>query len=308
MARPERFIFESRFFLKYEQSRLATFLDWPRSYLLDPKELAASGFYYFKKSDRCACIFCGKLIGAWEVGDTAASEHQRHSPQCEFVRGLPVGNVPIAHSDILDKIYLEGEDSPIYNFAYEASCQFFFVSSEYENFQCRVESFYKHGWPDKVRIRPEELAEAGFFYHKSAISDHAACFDCGYGLRNWNESHDPWTEHARYYPNCGYVLKVKGRDFIEKVRAERGGEFIPLKKSSGVFKKLTEKQLDALMESDEIRFVRKKIGIAGDALLRDILRKRIESRGLPFDNCDEIWTQIPKFLVNPPKIKRRISQ
>ena len=306
MARPERF--KSNLFLNYERSRLETFRDWPRSYLLDPKELAANGFYYFKKFDHCACVFCGKIIGAWEKGDTAVGEHERHSPECEFVRGLPVGNVPIAHSDILDRIYLEGEDSPVYNFAYEECCEYFAIVPAYANVQDRVFSFYKYLWPDKVGVRPETLAEAGFYYHKPGISDHATCFHCGNGLRNWNASHDPWTEHARYYPNCGYVLKVKGREFIEKARVEGGEDFLPLKPSSGVFNKLTEEQLDGLMESDEIRFVRNEIGIAGDAFLRDILRKRIESRGLPFENCDEIWTQIPKFLVHPVKRKRHRSQ
>ena len=44
------------------------------------------------------------------------------------------------------------------------------------------------------------------------------CYHCGQGLRNWEETDDPWVEHARWYPDCDYVLVTRGIDFIDTVR------------------------------------------------------------------------------------------
>lgn len=303
MDRLQKFSQKFKLFLRYEKSRLNTFRGWPRSYLIDPKDLAENGFHYAKKWDHCVCVFCDCVISAWEEEDTPAGEHRRHSPNCHFVKGLPVGNVPLRHSDILDQIYLEGEESPIYNFSHESRYEHFVVVPAYKNLDNRIFSFYKRQWPEKVGVEPERLAEAGFFYYPG-YGDHAMCFHCGNGLRNWNASHDPWEEHARHYPHCGYVLRVKGRDFVDRVRAAKS-EFSPLKPSSGVFRTLTEEQLDVLMESAEIRTVEKEVGIVGRGVLRDILRKRLESYGVPFDNCDQIRNELPRFMLKNVQQKIR---
>lgn len=52
----------------------------------------------------------------------------------------------------------------------------------------------------------------------TGLSDHVRCFHCGNGLRNWEKDDIPWNEHARWYPECSYVLLKKGQDFIDKVR------------------------------------------------------------------------------------------
>ncbi|XP_042873338.1 baculoviral IAP repeat-containing protein 3-like [Penaeus japonicus] len=88
--------------LRFEKERLDTFIDWPIKWL-DPSELASDGFYYLRTADHCACVFCRGIVGAWEVGDTPRGEHQRHFPHCPFIRGQPVGNVSIHHSDILEQ-------------------------------------------------------------------------------------------------------------------------------------------------------------------------------------------------------------
>ena len=97
--------------LKYERERLQTFIEWPNPWLF-PEDLAASGFYYLRYLDHCACVFCRVIIGKWEQEDTAMGEHKRHAPHCSFVRGQPVGNVPLRHSEILDKLPLDGEEPP----------------------------------------------------------------------------------------------------------------------------------------------------------------------------------------------------
>ena len=56
------------------------------------------------------------------------------------------------------------------------------------------------------------------FFLWTGLSDHVRCFHCGNGLRNWEKDDDPWEEHARWYPECNYVLLKKGQEFIDKVR------------------------------------------------------------------------------------------
>ncbi|XP_013419082.1 baculoviral IAP repeat-containing protein 3-like, partial [Lingula anatina] len=63
---------------------------------------------------------------------------------------------------------------------------------------------------------PVNLAKAGFFY--AGISDNVKCFYCDGGLRNWEPQDDPWTEHARWFPFCDFVLQRKGEEFIRHVQ------------------------------------------------------------------------------------------
>lgn len=40
------------------------------------------------------------------------------------------------------------------------------------------------------------------------------CFHCGQGLRDWKVHDQPWKEHARWSPTCGFVLLSKGGEFV----------------------------------------------------------------------------------------------
>ncbi|XP_071160652.1 baculoviral IAP repeat-containing protein 7-like [Mytilus edulis] len=78
----------------------------------------------------------------------------------------------------------------------------------------RLSSF--DNWPLYLTQTPEELINAGFFY--TGIEDHCRCFFCGGGLRRWEEGDLPWTEHARWYPKCPFVIQCKGEKFIGAVQ------------------------------------------------------------------------------------------
>lgn len=47
------------------------------------------------------------------------------------------------------------------------------------------------------------------------ISDFVKCFYCNGGLSNWEQGDDPWLEHKKYFPECGFVLFNKSVDSIE---------------------------------------------------------------------------------------------
>ena len=97
--------------LKYEKERLHTFIEWPIHWI-SPEQLAADGFYYLREHDNCACIFCNGIVGGWEKEDTVRGEHKKHFPNCPFITGRAVGNLPLSHSAILDKLVLDREESP----------------------------------------------------------------------------------------------------------------------------------------------------------------------------------------------------
>lgn len=73
-------------------------------------------------------------------------------------------------------------------------------------------------WPGSHPISGRELAEAGFYY--TGHEDYVKCFECGLVLTNWREDDDPWIEHAYWMSVCDYVIRTKGREFVNDVHGE----------------------------------------------------------------------------------------
>lgn len=51
--------------------------------------MAEAGFYYCGASDdddSASCFVCGKVLDGWESTDEPWSEHQKHAPNCYFVK------------------------------------------------------------------------------------------------------------------------------------------------------------------------------------------------------------------------------
>uniref|UniRef100_A0A8C8U0E5 RING-type E3 ubiquitin transferase n=1 Tax=Peromyscus maniculatus bairdii TaxID=230844 RepID=A0A8C8U0E5_PERMB len=86
---------------------------------------------------------------------------------------------------------------------------------EMDSEDLRLASFYD--WPSTAGIQPEPLAAAGFFH--TGQQDKVRCFFCYGGLQSWEHGDDPWTEHARWFPRCRFLLQSKGRDFVERIQA-----------------------------------------------------------------------------------------
>ncbi|KAK7922535.1 hypothetical protein WMY93_009437 [Mugilogobius chulae] len=81
--------------MKSEATRLESYRKWPTSSHMRPCDLARAGLFYVGKNDHVQCFCCGGMMGAWEPGDTAWGEHEKHYSSCLFVLGHDVGNVPI---------------------------------------------------------------------------------------------------------------------------------------------------------------------------------------------------------------------
>ncbi|XP_052087302.1 uncharacterized protein LOC127724405 isoform X2 [Mytilus californianus] len=84
----------------------------------------------------------------------------------------------------------------------------------YESLQSRKDSYFD--WPAyRSFLHPYDLSECGLFF--THFEDCVRCFQCGIGLRNWEENDNPWVEHARWSRKCQYLIRRKGQGFIDSV-------------------------------------------------------------------------------------------
>jgi hypothetical protein len=90
---------------------------------------------------------------------------------------------------------------------------------------------WPHPWlaPEKVfraphpRVKPDErtnasqLAEAGFFFYPSQQDpDNVTCFLCSASMCGWEKGDDPFVEHLKLSPDCGWAI-------VASVEAKSGG-------------------------------------------------------------------------------------
>ncbi|AUR45139.1 inhibitor of apoptosis protein 3 [Spilosoma obliqua nucleopolyhedrosis virus] len=176
--------------MEFKSARLATYTNWPVSYL-EPERMAASGFYYLNRGDEVRCAFCKVEIMRWLEGDDPAVDHKRLAPQCPFINGA-----------VSDREENELLTQPVH--------------PKYATEVARLRTFAE--WPRGLKQQPDKLAEAGFYY--TGQGDKTKCFYCDGGLKDWEADDEPWKLHARWFDRCPYVLLVKGRDYVQKIVTE----------------------------------------------------------------------------------------
>ncbi|XP_043489030.1 death-associated inhibitor of apoptosis 2 isoform X2 [Polistes fuscatus] len=118
--------------------------------------------------------------------------------------------------------------------------------SSYTN---RLFSYF--GWPKGHLQTPQTLADAGFYYIK--YEDHVRCYYCDGGLHHWEDTDDPWVEHAKWFPRCGFVNLMKGQEFINQCIASRPSADRMIEGSSnhnqsGINKNETEENIVTITE------------------------------------------------------------
>ncbi|XP_069495171.1 inhibitor of apoptosis protein-like isoform X3 [Ambystoma mexicanum] len=171
--------------LSTEEARLSTYRTWPLPFL-SPTELAKAGFYYTGPGDRVTCFTCGGQLNNWEPKDNALSEHRRHFPSCPFLESQMTEQSRLNVSNVSMQTYA-----------------------------ARVKTFIS--WPSRIPVRPDQLANAGFYY--VGRNDDVKCFCCDGGLRCWESGDDPWIEHAKWFPRCEYLLMIKKQEFVNQIQA-----------------------------------------------------------------------------------------
>lgn len=173
--------------MKSERERLATFVNWPHSFI-SPRELAKYGFYYCGEKDRVKCPFCKGTVMEWQEGDIPLNEHRKHFPRCPFLVGYNVGNKPSdvdpirninsemghdvcgVHFRIFTQNINMNSGSKIHSLSTSGNAKCFTsgISSgpkntDYVTMSSRLKSF-EENWPKSSSVKPQQLAEAGFFH------------------------------------------------------------------------------------------------------------------------------------------------
>jgi baculoviral IAP repeat-containing protein 7/8 len=94
---------------------------------------------------------------------------------------------------------------------------------KYMDESARLDSFDL--WPTNKTQKPDALAKAGLFY--VGIKDCVKCYFCNGGLWNWYPGDDPWTEHKRRFPKCGFIqlkkhkIQLKKRNHLETIESPK---------------------------------------------------------------------------------------
>ncbi|XP_023598750.1 LOW QUALITY PROTEIN: baculoviral IAP repeat-containing protein 7 [Trichechus manatus latirostris] len=113
----------------------------------------------------------------------------------------------------------------------EATCRLGPDFSGMDSEELRLVSFH-HDWPLSSSVHPAQLTEASFFH--MSPQDKVRCFFCCGGLQSWERGDDPWTEHAKWFPRCEFLLQSKGTGFVRSVQDSYSyllGSWDPLEES-----------------------------------------------------------------------------
>ncbi|NWI56559.1 BIR7B protein, partial [Calyptomena viridis] len=196
--------------------RLRTFQQWPHTSPVSARDLVEAGFFYVGPRDEVQCFCCGGVLKDWRPGDCPIIEHLNFFPSCKYICGEDVGNQEmLSLQQIFDTVdgqflsLLQGivsEETALPN------------EPEYPEMvteEMRLSTF--QNWPQNSDLHPEQLARAGFFY--TGQGDVVRCFYCDGGVRSWSFGDDPWREHAKWYPECEFLLQSRGREFVSSVQA-----------------------------------------------------------------------------------------
>ncbi|XP_008578982.1 PREDICTED: baculoviral IAP repeat-containing protein 7 [Galeopterus variegatus] len=163
--------------------------------------------------DRAQCLRCGPELSCWAAGRGPTQEHHTPHTLCGHIVGPDTwGDRDHVDGQILGQLRLlaEDEEEEGVGAASHAGAAFPGMGSE----ELRLASFYD--WPPTTGVPPELLAAAGFFH--TGQQDKVRCFFCYGGLQSWERGDDPWTEHAKWFPRCQFLLQSKGRDFVHRVQ------------------------------------------------------------------------------------------
>uniref|UniRef100_A0A8C6ALK3 RING-type E3 ubiquitin transferase n=1 Tax=Monodon monoceros TaxID=40151 RepID=A0A8C6ALK3_MONMO len=168
--------------------------------------------------DGTKCWCCGLEPSRCAAGGRPAWGHHRpHSP-CGHLQGqrpdsaLSWGGQDHMDGQILGQLRPLADEEEEYGAGDAPSARPAFPGMGSE--ELRLASFCD--WPLSAVVPPELLAAAGFFH--TGQQDKVRCFFCYGGLQSWEQGDDPWTEHARWFPRCEFLLRTKGRDFVCRVQ------------------------------------------------------------------------------------------
>lgn len=185
--------------LDSEREPLRTFRKWTVAYI-DPVDLVTEGFCYTGYKDFVKCFKCSNVL----------AERIKSSSRCSFVENNYCQNCKLGpHND-------KTSSKPILVSTFENVKPFLGqIIPEYTNYESRLETYVNA--PSQFKQIKEKLIQAGLFYC-TKTNQLICCYCCG-GMKFIDTRYDIWDQHAYWYPDCFYVLIIKGAEFIQKVSA-----------------------------------------------------------------------------------------
>jgi len=226
-----------------ELYRITTFQQFPSHAPINPCNLANNGFFYTGYKDRVKCFDCAQTIENWEITDDPLSVTW-HQTDCQMISRHFTSNVPLTttiakqnnetkpHSrpnNLQDSLTTsvslpsssaqEKIDPP-----HPSTREIMFpcnnpVNPCMRNHQKRLDTFYERArnWPrHRLTATPADMANAGLYY--LGTQDRVKCFYCNGGLQNWDTHDEPWFEHAKWFPQCEFLLQQRGPEYVERVK------------------------------------------------------------------------------------------
>lgn len=167
----------------HEWARLQSFENFPKNAPVSAIRLSQSGFYYTGNGQEVECFICHLRNGSWSEDESVTQVHKRLSPECAYLKGEELLNIPInekEHTDSKDEqVGASGGNDDMLSGACAgnvsrtsdvfddetALLSFFIEESKYPSYvseEERLNSF--SGWPHSGSLAPEELADAGLYY------------------------------------------------------------------------------------------------------------------------------------------------
>ncbi|XP_075975315.1 death-associated inhibitor of apoptosis 2 [Anticarsia gemmatalis] len=227
---------------KSDALRLLSFANWDDT-SVSREALVSAGFYHAGEG-RLRCAWCGGELAPFSRFGSLGlplDVHRMYFPRCEHAASLeasqrstnispptsPTVNTPLVQtsqsSDNLTQSSGAEHNERVLNMG--GTWRALGVVSggarhpQYASLAARLATFER--WPADRHQEPRTLAEAGFYH--TGTDDQVRCFYCDGGLGKWEAGDTPWSEHAHWFPHCGYVLLVKGQEFVDTSRNRTSG-------------------------------------------------------------------------------------
>ncbi len=229
--------------MRRERERVRTFEHWPSGTshprTVDVHHLARSGFFHLGNLDRVQCFSCGGVLRNWNFGDNVMNEHRRHFPHCKMTNNTERTNVPLENplpQQVPPPVVIQEPPDPSesewIDLMHMFPCQHPDNPHMWHE-SVRVETFNQRWVAQNVRATPQQISAAGFFF--LGERDRVKCWYCNGGLQNWEYEDEPWTEHAKWFPTCEFLLQKKGPDFVHRMVSMFPNLLRPVLRSSAAF-------------------------------------------------------------------------
>lgn len=306
---------------KNDALRLLSFINWDDS-SVSRQSLVNAGFYHAGEG-RLRCAWCGGELSPHNhfTSATPLEVHRMYFSRCQHAASLEAaqqaqaGNISSTSSPALspsppnDTPRVESPSANLNNLPQSSGAahnervlsqggtwrNLGVVGGgarhpQYASLAARLASFER--WPADRQQAPRTLAEAGFFH--TGTDDQVRCFYCDGGLGKWEAGDTPWSEHAHWFPHCGYVLLVKGQEFVDTCRnrssVQRTVSFSEsgrnARRRNGENFPITESQVEECMEST---MAAAALGAGLDAArVRRAITNRLRTCGTPFTSSEAL--------------------